>query len=79
MKKINILLNGIIKENPTFAMLIGMCPTIAITTSMSNAIGMGLCVLFVLIFFMLLNETSLNIKSSSSNFISLMFSMVNSD
>lgn len=50
MKKGSIFLNGIIKENPTFVMLIGMCPTIAITTSISNAIGMGACVIFVLFF-----------------------------
>lgn len=49
-KKIQPLLNGIWKENPTFVMLIGMCPTIAITTSISNAIGMGACVIFVLFF-----------------------------
>ncbi len=50
MKKSQIFLNGIIKENPTLVMLIGMCPTIAITTSISNAIGMGACVIFVLFF-----------------------------
>ncbi len=50
MKKFNIVLNGILNENPTFVMLIGMCPVIAITTSWFNAFGMGVCVLFVLIF-----------------------------
>ena len=36
------LYNGIIKENPTFVLLLGMCPTLAITTSAVNGIGMGL-------------------------------------
>ena len=47
---LKVFLNGLIKENPTFVMLLGMCPTIAITTSLSNALGMGVCVLFVLFF-----------------------------
>lgn len=49
-KKSSIFLNGIIKENPTFVMLLGMCPTLAITTTLGNAIGMGLAVMFVLFF-----------------------------
>lgn len=49
-KKLEIFMNGILKENPTFVMLIGMCPTIAITTSVSNALGMGVAVIFVLFF-----------------------------
>lgn len=36
------LFNGIIKENPTFVMMLGMCPTLAVTTSCINGIGMGL-------------------------------------
>ena len=36
------LYNGIIKENPTFVLMLGMCPTLAITTSATNGIGMGL-------------------------------------
>lgn len=43
-------LNGIITENPTFVQLLGMCPTLAVTTSAINAIGMGLSTTFVLIF-----------------------------
>jgi electron transport complex protein RnfE len=39
---------GIIKENPTFIQLLGMCPTLAVTTSVSNAIGMGLSATVVL-------------------------------
>ncbi|MDO4632806.1 MAG: electron transport complex subunit E [Eubacteriales bacterium] len=43
------ILNGIIKENPTFILVLGMCPTLAVTTSATNAIGMGLSTLAVLI------------------------------
>ena len=42
-------MNGIIKENPTLVQLLGMCPTLAVTTSVSNAIGMGLSATAVLI------------------------------
>ena len=45
-----IFVNGIIDENPTFRMVLGMCPTLAITTAVSNGIGMGLAVTFVLVF-----------------------------
>ena len=41
--------NGIVRENPTFVMIIGMCPVLAVTTTASNAIGMGLSSTFVLI------------------------------
>lgn len=40
--------NGLISENPTFVQVLGMCPTLAVTTSLSNGIGMGLSVTFVL-------------------------------
>ena len=40
--------NGIIKENPTFVMMLGMCPTLAVTSSAINAIGMGLSTAVVL-------------------------------
>ena len=49
MSNIKILMNGIIKENPTFVMMLGMCPTLAVTTSATNAIGMGLSTTVVLI------------------------------
>ena len=49
MNKLNILLNGIIKENPTFVLLLGMCPTLGTTTSAINGLGMGLATMFVLI------------------------------
>ena len=45
-----IFMNGIINENPTFRMVLGMCPTLAITTAASNGIGMGLATTFVLVF-----------------------------
>lgn len=47
---IKVLTNGLITENPTFIQLLGMCPTLAVTTSLINAIGMGLSATFVLIF-----------------------------
>ena len=40
--------NGLLDENPTFVQLLGMCPTLAVTTSLVNAIGMGLSATFVL-------------------------------
>ncbi len=43
------LYNGIIKENPTFVMMLGMCPTLAVTTSAINGIGMGLSTTVVLV------------------------------
>ena len=42
MSKTKILLNGIIKENPTFVLLLGMCPTLGTTTSAIGGLGMGL-------------------------------------
>ena len=42
------LYNGIIKENPTFVMMLGMCPTLAVTTSAMNGIGMGLTTTVIL-------------------------------
>ena len=49
MKKIfERLFNGIIKENPTFVLMLGMCPTLAVTSSATNAIGMGLSTTAVL-------------------------------
>lgn len=43
------LFNGIVKENPTFVLMLGMCPTLAVTTSASNGLGMGLSTAVVLI------------------------------
>lgn len=42
------LTNGIIKENPTFVLMLGMCPTLAVTTSATNGIGMGLTTTVIL-------------------------------
>lgn len=42
-------LNGLLTENPTFVLLLGMCPTLAVTTGVTNAIGMGLSTTAVLI------------------------------
>ena len=46
---IKILTNGLIKENPTFVLTLGMCPTLATTTSASNGFSMGLATMAVLI------------------------------
>ncbi len=48
MKSFKILLNGLWKENPTFRMLLGMCPTLALTTAAINGVGMGLAATVVL-------------------------------
>ena len=48
MNGLKIIINGVIKENPTFVLLLGMCPTLATTTSASNGMAMGLCSMFVL-------------------------------
>ena len=44
------LYNGIVKENPTFVLMLGMCPTLAVTTSAVNGLGMGLSTTVVLMF-----------------------------
>ena len=43
------LYNGLVKENPTFVLMLGMCPTLAVTTSAINGIGMGLSTTAVLV------------------------------
>ncbi|MBR6819857.1 MAG: electron transport complex subunit E [Bacteroidaceae bacterium] len=50
MNYINIIKNGIVKENPTFVLMLGMCPTLATTTSAMNGMSMGLATMAVLIF-----------------------------
>ena len=47
--KLNIFTKGFLKENPTFVLLLGMCPTLATTTSAINGLSMGLATLFVLV------------------------------
>lgn len=49
MKYLNIISNGIVKENPTFVLMLGMCPTLATTTSAINGLSMGVATMFVLI------------------------------
>ena len=49
MNNLKVLLNGMIKENPTFVLLLGMCPTLGTTSSALNGMGMGLATMFVLI------------------------------
>ena len=46
---LQVFVNGLITENPTFTLMLGMCPTLAITTAASNGIGMGLATTFVLV------------------------------
>ena len=49
MGKLQLITKGFVKENPTFVLLLGMCPTLATTTSAINGMSMGLATLFVLV------------------------------
>ncbi|MBR4432929.1 MAG: electron transport complex subunit E [Bacteroidaceae bacterium] len=49
MNNLKVFLNGIIKENPTFVLLLGMCPTLGTTSSALNGMSMGLATTFVLV------------------------------
>ena len=49
MSKLNLITKVLVKENPTFVLLLGMCPTLATTTSAINGMSMGLATMFVLI------------------------------
>ena len=49
MSKLGLITKGFVKDNPTFVLLLGMCPTLATTTSAINGLSMGLATLFVLI------------------------------
>ena len=49
MSNMKILVNGLVKENPTFVLMLGMCPTLATTTSAINGMSMGLATMVVLI------------------------------
>ncbi len=49
MNNLKVFLNGIIKENPTFVLLLGMCPTLGTTSSAINGMSMGLATTFVLV------------------------------
>ncbi len=46
----DLMLDGLIRQNPTFKLVLGTCPTLALTTAAVNGVGMGLAVTFVLIF-----------------------------
>jgi len=49
MSKFGLITKGLLKENPTFVLVLGMCPTLATTTSAMNGLEMGLATMFVLI------------------------------
>lgn len=49
MSNLKTLTNGLFRENPTFVLLLGMCPTLGVTTSAINGMGMGLATAFVLV------------------------------
>ena len=49
MSKLSLITKGFIKDNPTFVLVLGMCPTLATTTSAINGLEMGLATLFVLV------------------------------
>ena len=49
MSKLQIITKGILKENPTFALILGMCPTLGVTSSAINGMGMGVATMAVLI------------------------------
>ena len=50
MSNMKFLTNGFFKENPTFVLVLGTCPTLAVTTAAMNGIGMGAATTFVLVF-----------------------------
>ena len=49
MNVLSQIRNGLVKENPIFRLVLGMCPTLAVTTSLEKALGMGIATTFVLI------------------------------
>lgn len=49
MSKMSLITKGFVKDNPTFSLVLGMCPTLATTTSAMNGLEMGLATMFVLI------------------------------
>ena len=49
MTKLQLITKGLVKENPTFVLLLGMCPTLGTTTSAINGMSMGIATMFVLI------------------------------
>ena len=61
MSHIKTLTNGLFRENPTFSLLLGMCPTLGVTTSAFNGMGMGLATTFVLVMSNLVNSLVANL------------------
>ena len=61
------LFNGLIKENPTFVLMLGMCPTLAVTTTAINGLGMGLSTTVVLIFANLIISILVSTSNPLSN------------
>ena len=59
------LYNGLVKENPTFVLMLGMCPTLAVTTSAINGVGMGLSTTVVLI---IVQHVDFHVKKDYSGF-----------
>ncbi len=49
MNYLRVFSDGVLRNNPTFRLVLGMCPTLAVTTTLENALGMGLAALFVLV------------------------------
>lgn len=49
MGKLQLITRGILKENPTFALILGMCPTLGVTSTAINGMGMGVATMAVLI------------------------------
>ena len=49
-ERMQVLTKGFFKENPVFIIMLGLCPTLGVTTQVVNGIGMGLSVIFVLVF-----------------------------
>ena len=79
MADIKNLTRGIIKENPAFVLLLGMCPTLGVTTSGTNGLGMGLATMFVLIlsnFFISLLKNLIPDKVRIPSFIVIIASFV---
>ena len=76
MSKLRIIINGIIKDNPTFVLVLGMCPTIGTTTSAINGMGMGLATTFVAINGMGMGLATTFVLILSNVFISLFAKMI---
>ena len=49
MSRMETFLNGLMKENPIFVIMLGMCPTLGVSSNATNGIGMGLATTFVLV------------------------------